>query len=83
MTPRTVWLASFPKSGNTWLRAIIAGLTTHEHLFAVNQLGSGAQPNYVTGSPGNSTSRADWQRVARKVDEEIVFTVDNRLRKSL
>lgn len=44
---RTVWLASFPKSGNTWMRAIITALRTHRHLFAVNQLGSGSQPHHV------------------------------------
>lgn len=47
---RTVWLASFPKSGNTWMRAIVTGLATHRHLFAVNHLGSGSQPNHVSGS---------------------------------
>ena len=47
---RTVWLASFPKSGNTWMRAIITALGTHRALFAVNQLGSGAQPNFVSGA---------------------------------
>ncbi len=44
---RTVWLASYPKSGNTWMRAIVTALGTHRHLFAVNQLGSGSQPMYV------------------------------------
>ena len=46
---RTVWLASFPKSGNTWLRAIVTALRTHRHLFSVDQLGSGSQPHYVGG----------------------------------
>lgn len=50
MTAKTVWLASYPKSGNTWVRAVVTGLTTHEHLFAVNNLGSGAQPNFVSAS---------------------------------
>jgi len=44
MTGDVVWLASFPKSGNTWMRAIVTALSTHPHLFAVNVLGSGAQP---------------------------------------
>ncbi len=44
MTARTVWLASYPKSGNTWIRAIVTALSTHPHLFQVNQLSSGAQP---------------------------------------
>lgn len=30
MTPRTVWLASYPKSGNTWVRAMMAALD-HGH----------------------------------------------------
>jgi hypothetical protein len=50
MTPLTVWLASYPKSGNTWVRAVVTALGTHEHLFAVNHLGSGAQPNHVGAS---------------------------------
>lgn len=44
---RTVWLASFPKSGNTWVRAIITAMRTHRHLFAVNHLSSGSQPHHV------------------------------------
>jgi len=44
---RTVWLASFPKSGNTWMRAILTALSTHRHLFEVNHLGSGSQPHAV------------------------------------
>lgn len=47
---RTVWLASYPKSGNTWMRAIITALGTHRHLFAVNQLGSGSQPNHLNSA---------------------------------
>lgn len=50
MSPRTVWLASYPKSGNTWMRAIVTALGTHPHLFQVNQLGSGAQPFVVAGA---------------------------------
>ena len=49
---RTVWLASFPKSGNTWLRAIVTALRTHRHLFSVDHLGSGSQPHYVGGVLG-------------------------------
>jgi aryl sulfotransferase len=44
MSGQTVWLASYPKSGNTWMRAIVTALGEHPHLFAVNQLDSGAQP---------------------------------------
>ena len=50
MTPRTVWLASYPKSGNTWVRAVVTALATHPHLFQVNQLSSGAQPFSLAGS---------------------------------
>lgn len=32
------------------MRAIITALGTHQHLFAVNQLGSGAQPNHVSSA---------------------------------
>ena len=50
MTGRTVWLASYPKSGNTWVRAIVTALSTHAHLFQVNQLNAGAQPFSVVGA---------------------------------
>ena len=50
MTGRTVWLASYPKSGNTWVRAIVTALSTHSHLFQVNQLDAGAQPFSVVGA---------------------------------
>ncbi|MDQ1246885.1 MAG: hypothetical protein QG597_1253, partial [Actinomycetota bacterium] len=49
---RTVWLASYPKSGNTWMRAIVTALGTHPHLFGVNQLDSGSQPNHVGAAMG-------------------------------
>ena len=57
---RTVWLASYPKSGNTWMRAIVTALGTHRALFAVNQLGSGAQPHSVHGSMGVYGLDARW-----------------------
>ena len=44
---RTVWLASYPKSGNTWVRAIVTALGTHPQLFGVDHLTSGAQPHHV------------------------------------
>jgi hypothetical protein len=39
--------------------------------------------SYVSGSPGVSTSRSDWQQVARKVNQEIVAAVNLRLRQGL
>ena len=56
----TVWLASYPKSGNTWLRAIVTALETHHHLFGVNQLGSGAQPYSVTSAIGRYGIDPRW-----------------------
>ncbi len=47
---RTVWLASYPKSGNTWVRAIVTGLGIHPQLFSIDQLSSGAQPFSVGGA---------------------------------
>lgn len=56
----TVWLASFPKSGNTWMRAIITALGVHPHFFAVNQLGSGQQPYVVSGEFYRSGLDCRW-----------------------
>ncbi|MGV1005391.1 MAG: sulfotransferase domain-containing protein [Candidatus Nanopelagicales bacterium] len=45
-----VWLVSYPKSGNTWVRAIISGLLSSEPAFSVNHLGGGLQPFHVGGA---------------------------------
>jgi aryl sulfotransferase len=42
-----VWLASFPKSGNTWVRAIITAACGGERIFTADKLSSGSQPHYV------------------------------------
>ncbi len=47
---RTVWLASYPKSGNTWVRAIVTALDEHPHLFGVDRLAAGSQPHQVAGA---------------------------------
>ena len=39
--------------------------------------------SYLKGTPGVSTSKADWRRVVRKVNEDIVDAVNVRLRQSL
>jgi len=57
---RVVWLASFPKSGNTWVRAIVTALGTHAQLFAVNHLGSGSQPHHVGSALGTFGIDARW-----------------------
>ena len=54
-----------------------ARLQSHFELFGSN----GA--SYTAGSPGASTGRTSWQRVARKVNQEIVSAVSVRLRQGL
>lgn len=41
--PRTIWLASYPKSGNTWVRAMLASLRAEDPAAAldINALGGG------------------------------------------
>lgn len=41
MTARTIWLASYPKSGNTWVRALLTGLEQGEAL-DINRIEHGA-----------------------------------------
>ena len=45
-------------------------------------IGPGNQ-SYVSGSPGVATGRTDWQRVVRKVNQEIIAAVNLRLRQGL
>ena len=40
MSANTVWLASYPKSGNTWIRALLTGLEQDDEL-DINRLGQG------------------------------------------
>lgn len=39
-----VWLASYPKSGNTWFRAILSAVKRGTELFTLDVLASGGQP---------------------------------------
>lgn len=40
MSSNTIWLASYPKSGSTWVRALLTGLEQDEEL-DINRLGQG------------------------------------------
>lgn len=45
MTDQLVWLASYPKSGNTWLRAILTALSMgSEEMLDINSMVGGAGP---------------------------------------
>lgn len=41
MTAHTIWLASYPKSGNTWIRALLAALEDERDQVDINALGQG------------------------------------------
>jgi aryl sulfotransferase len=60
VSARTVWLASYPKSGNTWVRAIVTALGTHPELFGVDHLSSGSQPHHVGAALGAYGLDARW-----------------------
>lgn len=72
-----VWLASYPKSGNTWLRAFLHNLLRNpEHPADINQLdrfcyGDSLAPLYerVAGRKVGELSRAEIQGLRPKVHE--------------
>lgn len=49
---------------------------------AFELLGPGGA-SYIKGTPGVSTSKSDWRRVVRKVNEDIAAAVNVRLRQGL
>lgn len=48
--PSVVWLASYPKSGSTWVRAILSALRVGDDLFSLDVLTSGSQPFSLAGA---------------------------------
>jgi hypothetical protein len=77
-----IWLASYPKSGNTWLRAFLANLFQNpEQPLPINEL-----PNYVlgdnfllhyeqfTGRPADQLSDEDFERLRPQIHEWFAFS---------
>ena len=69
MTPRTVWLASYPKSGNTWVRAMMAAL---EHGYA--DLNANLRDSVI------ASARAPLERFTGLVSSELLNEEVDRLR---
>ncbi len=76
MTGRTVWLASYPKSGNTWLRAVYSALVQGGAV-DINWLHGGPQAadaevfERVLGVPVHLLSRSEIEMLRPRVDEVI------------
>ncbi len=70
---RTVWMASFPKSGNTWVRAILTALETGDHMFGLARLSFGRQPSAI----GSALHR--WQLDPRWFDRTEVQAIRHGL----
>jgi len=76
---RTVWLASYPKSGNTWFRIFISNLLYPErtpvdpnHLPLNNLLASARSPMHeITGVPPSLLSADETDRLRPGVDKII------------
>lgn len=75
---RTVWLASFPKSGNTWVRAIITALGVDPHLFGVNSLGAGLTPHHLWSAAFHFGLDPRWfdRSELDQLRRQLVVTVD-------
>ncbi|MET4697346.1 hypothetical protein ABIE65_000357 [Constrictibacter sp. MBR-5] len=69
MTARLFWLASYPKSGNTWLRAFISNLTGERDVPAsINDLGAGglaSSRGWLDDVLGFDTADLDRGEIAR------------------
>jgi aryl sulfotransferase len=76
VTGRTVWLASYPKSGNTWVRAVHTALTTRQAP-DLNALVGLAQPagrgllDEILGVPSSDLTRTEIDLLRPRVDEVV------------
>ncbi len=55
-----VWLASYPKSGNTWVRAILTALSSPPDAVRLEALDAGAQPYSVAASLAALAMDSRW-----------------------
>lgn len=80
--PGIIWLASYPKSGNTWVRAFLANLMTD----ARQAVPINALPNHLlgdnflihyeklAGKPAGSLTEADIERLRPRVHEWFAYS---------
>lgn len=87
MTGRTIWLASYPKSGNTWFRAVYSAVVGTGTL-DINRMAGGPQGadveafERVLGVPTYLLSNQEIQLLRPRVDEALDrATSDLRFRK--
>jgi hypothetical protein len=79
-----VWIASYPKSGNTWLRFLLANyLEDSEAPLAINHLGrysySDAEARFYVGPSGkreDALSAQETQRLRPRVQAELASLAD-------
>ncbi len=80
-----VWLASYPKSGNTWLRAFLANYWTDaKEPFDINKLPSFSFADMraefyerVSGRPAAALTAADFNRL-RPTTDKGAFAITGR-----
>lgn len=88
MIPTTCWLASYPKSGNTWFRAVYAAAATGTEV-DLDQLPGGAVPaerELLDDALGLSTSdltAAEVDVLRPRADEVLAESVDRPLLRKL
>lgn len=87
MSANTIWLASYPKSGNTWVRALLTGLE-HDDELDINRLGQGPiasarEPMRAwLGIPTSDLTPVEVARVRLRFDAELDATLEQvRFRK--
>jgi aryl sulfotransferase len=75
MSPQTVWLASYPKSGNTWVRALLAALgdgTVDINRTMSATIAAARTPlERLTGLPSSELLPEEVQRLRPLVDAEL------------
>jgi aryl sulfotransferase len=86
MSGGIIWLASYPKSGNTWFRTFISNLLNEKHEeISINQLKTdgifSSRPlfDHITGVEASNLTAAEIDRLRPRIYNHLAWTAERTL----